>query len=289
MEVFFPKALIAERPEVGVAFARIVQYFAEHVGVPAMQRWDQASNSASWPGSHTPRGPSPYRAGNQPVIPRSPSPRCIWYGRIPGELESLIAEFAPANLIIPPPPLVEGALAGGNPPAPTTPPNEILTVAPQPGRVPPRDGTPQPRAVADNEYEEIRMLSPVGKEHIRLSYSSKDPYTPDDLLAFAEAHYDSDGLIKTDTPSKARGKQRARCSNNGDDDDVAVDLADIVAALQARIEELEEINGKQELEIVGLRSALIGSVAGTSPSCACLITVSLSFRNPEARSHLPTP
>ncbi len=251
MEAFLPRALIAERREVGLAVSRIVQYIAEEIGVPAMQRWDLASNAKAWSSNNTPQRQRelPYLAGNLPVIPHSPSPRYILYGRIPGEIDQLIADAAPDLHVNAPAPLVA-------PPA-SIPPSGPHIAAPVPSAM----------ASASNmrddgeECEEVQMLSPKGKEHIRISYSSADPYTSDDLLALVESHYDSDGDLVPDAPRTSRGKQRADYHAEANED-----LADVLAALQARIEELEDIKTAQELEIMGLRSALKGSAAGMSLS-----------------------
>ncbi|KAI0684968.1 hypothetical protein C8T65DRAFT_748367 [Cerioporus squamosus] len=268
MEAFLPRPLIVERPEVGIALSRIAQHFAEHVGVPAMERWDRASNSSAWQAGHTPRRTSVYRGGNQPIIPRSASPRYVLYGRIPGELEQRIAQEAPALLINVPPPIVTPVATGGtaaaplvatqprgDDTAPVLPPAPSSRTSVQPPSRRDRPVTPD-ASLVDPERQ---TLSPEGREHIRLAYSASDPYTSDKLLEMVAAHYDDEGNIVPDTPRKNRGKSRAR-----DADMLADDVADVLAALQCRIDELEHIKASQELEIVGLRSALRGLVAGST-------------------------
>lgn len=265
MEAHLPKPLMAENPVVAIAVARMAQYFAENIGVHAMLRWDHANNTVTWPVNvNTQPGGAPYRAANQSLIPRGSVPRCVIYGRIPGEIEELIASFASAHLVVAPSSLIAPPQGATNP-APHLAPAGFPAV-PTPGSATRRSHhtvsrpvTPEPKRRVGNDgvlggREQVEMLSPKGKEHIRVAYSPGDPYTRDDLLALVEAHYDSDGDI-IPSPRKSHGKQRARNDE---------DLSHVVAALQARIMELENIQCTQELEIAGLRRALTNSIAGMS-------------------------
>ncbi|TFK78659.1 hypothetical protein K466DRAFT_570696, partial [Polyporus arcularius HHB13444] len=85
-----------------------------------------------------------------------------------------------------------------------------------------------------------QSISPKGKQYIKLSYSCEDPYTPDDLLAFVEANYDSDGEMKHEA------------SHIVDEEG----LGEFLHALQVRILELETVNASQDIEISQLRDAL---------------------------------
>ncbi len=267
MEVFLPRALMTERPDVEVAISRIIQYFAEHVAVPSMERWDLANKASTWNVNRAPRTPRApvYRAAKQGIIPPSDSPRYIFYGRHRGDLEELIAsDPRTAQFALSPPIGVLPTVADAAPhtsfpvAAPRTQPPLTAPVATRPG---PAVHGPAPvtpgNAVEEGDWDVMDgYISPVGKEHIKLAYSPSDPYTQQDLIALADAHYDSQGNVKASTSRSAHGKQRAAA---GDDD---ADLSDVLAALQSRIAELEDVNVSQEEEIVNLRAAL--SMAGES-------------------------
>ncbi|RPD52387.1 hypothetical protein L226DRAFT_576896 [Lentinus tigrinus ALCF2SS1-7] len=223
LDVCLPSTLITERPEVGIACARMIQYFAEQVAVPAMERWDLASNTAGWPANYTPQRVSPYRARNQPVMPRLNKPQGMFYGRVPGELEPLIVAYAADNLITIPP------LLGGAPPPASSASTELAAPLPMPTQPKSeRAVTPSLRARGDSRY--VQEMS---------------PQAPDE----------SDGETHSVSP-KVRGKQRAQDKN-------PTDLTDLILALQARINKLKAINSSQELEIVGLQSLLKSTLGGS--------------------------
>ncbi|RDX44105.1 hypothetical protein OH76DRAFT_1487324 [Lentinus brumalis] len=226
MEVYLPKPLMT-RPEVAIALSYMVQYFAERIAVPAMERWDAASDINSW-GSTATAQPYVDRGADMPIIPPSTTPHHVFYGRVPGQLEQLIA--ANYNIAQPAPPSVATATTSDTQADPEHAPGVPAM---------PTDDKGKGRATEDGEI--IRMVSPDGKPHIKLAHSSLDPYTPEDLVAFAEAHYDSQGRLKT-----------------GASEDEVRELRDMVAALQARIFDLEEQNTAQEIQILGLRAALNG-------------------------------
>ena len=93
LDVFAPIQAVRSSTAVGVATARIIQHFAEHVAVPIMDNWDRAKGLH--PGGQlynqsTPRIPS-NRNVDQPLIPRLITPYVTFYGRAPGTLEDLIS------------------------------------------------------------------------------------------------------------------------------------------------------------------------------------------------------
>ncbi|TFK80110.1 hypothetical protein K466DRAFT_605605 [Polyporus arcularius HHB13444] len=261
MEVYMPLTLVNEHAETGVAVSYMVQYFAQHIAVPAMRRWDAATNIAAW------RDPVPAentraQLPTQPILPSSTTPRCTIYGREPGELDGLVASLynPPATPgavgTLPDPTQAPGAdvvpAAANVVPAPANVVPAPANVVPAPANVVPATQPQAGAASGDGEGEVFTIISPPGKPHIRLSHSSSDTFSPDELFEFVDAHYNSDGELKADTSSKTRGKRPARV---GTDNDLA-DLNEVIVALQTRIEELEDTNVNQEMEILGLRSAL---------------------------------
>ena len=93
LDVFLPIQAARSSTAVGVAAARIIQHFVEHIAVPIMHNWDRAKGLH--PGGQlynqsTPRIPS-NRNVDQPLIPRLITPYVTFYGRAPGTLEDLIS------------------------------------------------------------------------------------------------------------------------------------------------------------------------------------------------------
>ncbi|RDX41192.1 hypothetical protein OH76DRAFT_1489685 [Lentinus brumalis] len=280
MEVLLPKVLLEERPAVGFALSHIVQYFAEHVAVPAMLRFDDAANTSAWPNAGAPAPPSE-RGLNQPVIPISNSPRYVFYGRPPGDLDAIISQQVHGHPPLPPPiPAPIPALT----PAPTAPPPTQTPPAAAPA-APAAASTHVAQAEDDDDWvveedgEERKMVSPRGKPRIKLALSSRDPYSAEELRAWGEANYnDVDDEQEPDGARSAKGKQRQRDSPRdprlaaklgalqlriGELESIKVahelesaHLAETVAGLNERVAELQEVNTTQDMEIIGLRSAL---------------------------------
>ncbi len=271
MDVILPKILMEERPDVGVALSRIIQYFAEHVAVPAMTRWDDANHTASWP-APAPRVALGERGTNQLVVPQGLTPRHVIYGRIPGELEDLIATLQHGAVLLAPPAIGGPAVVVLPAPPPTVPPTAPPTAPPP---------AVQAAPVVIAEEDDLGFVSPPNKPYIKLKHAPDDPYSAEELLAFAEAHYDSDG------EPKGKGKGKARDRGHLDHVSVAaavpalqnrimeledinaakeadrIQLVEVVANLSERVAELDDVRETQQAEILGLRAALRNALSGT--------------------------
>ncbi|KAI1785813.1 hypothetical protein LXA43DRAFT_1065551 [Ganoderma leucocontextum] len=93
MDVFLPSMLLREQPRTCIVFARMVQYFAEEVGLPTMRAMDKANPPRSkLKGVQTVAAVAVPCVDTQPLIPPSETPWHTFYGRDPGVLERLIAE-----------------------------------------------------------------------------------------------------------------------------------------------------------------------------------------------------
>ncbi|RDX41768.1 hypothetical protein OH76DRAFT_1422923 [Lentinus brumalis] len=281
MEVILPKVLMDERPEVGVALSRLIQYFAEHVAVPAMNRWDDANHTATWP-TVAPNVTPGERGRDQPLVPQGLTPHHIIYGRDPDELDMLIAALhhttapppipGPAPVPVPPPALPT--------PVPVTAPVvAMLAAGSQPQAADPHAGG---SGIDDwvFEGEDPGFISPVDKPYIKLKHGPDDPYTADELLAFQEAHYDSQGELKGKGKERDDGNharvaatiaalrnriielEEINASNNLD----GTHLAEVAAGLSERVAELEEARQTQEAEILGLRAALKNALSERAQS-----------------------
>ncbi|PIL33178.1 hypothetical protein GSI_04628 [Ganoderma sinense ZZ0214-1] len=91
MDVFLPIVLFREQPQTRIAFARMVQYFTEEIGLPAMQRLTKAT-SFKPPKVLTTAADATPRLNAHALFPSSNTPWHILYGRDIGILERLIAE-----------------------------------------------------------------------------------------------------------------------------------------------------------------------------------------------------
>nr|VWP00433.1 N/A [Ganoderma boninense] len=90
MDTFLPKDLLREHPKTSITFARMVQHFAEEIGLLAMQRYDKAK-------SHGRKGavvtiPTRSHVDTHPLIPLSDSMWHTFYGRDSTVLQRLISE-----------------------------------------------------------------------------------------------------------------------------------------------------------------------------------------------------
>ncbi|PIL33486.1 hypothetical protein GSI_04109 [Ganoderma sinense ZZ0214-1] len=99
MDVFLP-TILQEQPRTGIVFARMVQYFAEEIGLPAVQRAHKAKPTKH---QRLPIGAASAASPGdiQPLIPPSETPWHKFYGRDSGVLERLIAEQASGLGIVP--------------------------------------------------------------------------------------------------------------------------------------------------------------------------------------------
>ena len=87
MDCYLPLFVLQEYPEAHVVFARLAQYWGEHVGMFTMQRLDKAK---SFNKKNPPTTEPPPRPDTQPLVPHSTTPWHTFYGRAPSVIESLI-------------------------------------------------------------------------------------------------------------------------------------------------------------------------------------------------------
>lgn len=177
LDTFLPIVLLRENPALEPVFARIVQYVAEQVGLPIMQRWDRAKELHEGGARHnaTQARHHSNRSANRPLVPPSTTPFRIFYGRTPGTIEPLIASLAGPVA----PPLIAPSAAA----PPTTP---TLPSSPDPPMSPaPSHASPARRSV--HRSAPGGFISPEGKRHIKVEYNEgSEPWTREDVLAAAE-------------------------------------------------------------------------------------------------------
>ena len=295
LHVFVPWVLAHERDNVRIATARMIQYFAEQVAVPAMQRWGRAKGLQLAPAPANPTR----RNDSASVLPPLTRPTLDMYARLPGELEALIAQLgnvpgpivptagttAPTSSQAGPSAPSTSQDASGAPPARSAssrahplpssvgpficvdspaPPYHSLPLPPaQPTqtRKTPSTSAHAPRA----EATETVLISPPGIKSVKLSWDEKtDSWTKAELAAWAES-----GLWQT--TNKPVKRALPTVPSNRDDDELYKELVQ----MQAYITELEAIRLNNEAEIAELVEQLAVANAGESPSnqlmSSCLI------------------
>ena len=325
MEVLLPKVHVEESPAVAHAVSRIVQHFAEQVGVYAMRRFDDAANTAAWPKSGA---VAPLNPCIQPIIPPSCTPRYTFYGRVPGELDDLIGSLVPGGTPIVPliaapvqpstdPSHVRAALGRSTVTSPTpsaSPAHPGLLTTRTPSRTARRQDAPEASTdigalVHDGKGQ--GYVSSRGKPHIRVAHSPDEPYSAEEVIVWAEANYHSDDDHRLDIVRKGivhyhNQRNPTKASHalaidtlqrhvlelehlHAEAEAQSVHQQDVIHVLSARIAELEKSNAAQEMDILALRMSLTPSLTGESlvlPSMAyCSSASRLCYSSNISRIH----
>ena len=248
VRVFVPFSLVNESQEVRVATARIIQYFAEHVAVPAMTRWGLAKG-------FTPRVPTGDLTDrrSQPLLPILMSPSFSMYGRVPGQLDVLIQELnlggpAPIPAVQAPAPTPAPQASSSSSSSPVS--TQMTQQSKTPLFPPPRtsSSTPPPRASGSGQAGPA--VSYVSPRSIRLQYVEGDEWTQEDLEAWGETLLQEKAVAPAEDPRTAKLE------------DALADYDQRVPAMKQRIEELEALALGQESEIETLMEQLEAVTAG---------------------------
>ena len=150
MDVFLPVLHLRDQPRMDIALARMVQLFAEEVGLPALQHYDEVKPSGR---KSKVVASIPPRADTQPLIPPSDTTWHTFYGREPGALEQLISRQIAATGAMPqivsttPRPL-------SSPPSPT-----VFSPAPSTANMPrgALEANSSPWTAEDLKYYAVRL------------------------------------------------------------------------------------------------------------------------------------
>ncbi|PIL26613.1 hypothetical protein GSI_11307 [Ganoderma sinense ZZ0214-1] len=240
-DVFLPITILRDHSALNIIMARIVQYLAEEVSVPVMERWDRAKNlhrgRALYDSSKL-RQPS-NRTVSEELIPRSLTPFHVFPGRAPGALEDIIARFLSS---IPPPTNPPSATAAAS--AATTQTTVLSAASVTPNANTPSTPLSSPRVfVPPNTPCVPKYISPENKPHIKLEYdSANDPWTAEDLAVMVD---NLDNMRLRDT---------------------AESPASELDELRRRVAELESIVTSQVKEIEHLHALLTCDVNIRSPT-----------------------
>ena len=167
LDVFLPYTLLREQPALRAVFAHLVQYFAQYVATAAMDRWDYAKGvHVSGPVDDAGHHRSSLNGGHtQPLIPASPTPRHLFYGRGAGAVDLLVAAEGRAQPPPPTPPLLNQApsASGLSPTLPVQPPyvkfglEGAQSCEPAKTPEPPSGKPPSPQPASDESWTEVDL------------------------------------------------------------------------------------------------------------------------------------
>lgn len=269
VETFLPTVLLREKSSLRAVCAQLVQYFAQYVATPAMERWDRVKGvhavgplddvgipCASLNGGHA-----------LPLIPASASPRHQFYGRRAGVVDFLIAAEGLDPLPPPTPPLV----------TPTSP-------VPSPYMMPPAQAPFVKQDPEDVAFcQRTTKLESLGKPS-SIHSADDDSWTEDDATVWMNLP------IPEIAPSDSASRRVSGSDSGVRHEVTSVELGadEIVSDLLFRIQELERVATLREAEIVRLR-ARDAAGSGECLSCFCGLNYvsNAPFRRQPPRGSVP--